>query len=42
MDCIGVDERLGAPCVINAWGMSAELGGWVQSEPVTRAMEEAN
>ena len=23
-------------------GVSAELGGWGQSEPVTRAMEEAN
>ena len=42
MDCIGVYERLGLRRVINAWGVATELGGWVQSEPVTRAMEEAN
>ena len=42
MDCIGVYERLGLRRVINAWGVATELGGWGQSERVTRAMEEAN
>ena len=42
MDSIGVYERLGVRRVINAWGVATELGGWGQSERVTRAMEEAN
>ena len=42
MDNIGVYERLGVRRVINAWGVSTELGGWSQTENVTRAMEEAN
>ena len=42
MESIGVYERLGVRRVINAWGVSTELGGWSQTENVTRAMEEAN
>ena len=42
MESIGVYERLGVRRVINAWGVATELGGWGQSERVTRAMEEAN
>lgn len=42
MDNIGVYERLGVRRIINAWGVSTELGGWAQTENVTRAMEEAN
>ena len=42
MDSIGVYERLGVRRVINAWGVATELGGWGQSERVTKAMEEAN
>ncbi|MCY4583520.1 MAG: hypothetical protein OXE50_12115 [Chloroflexi bacterium] len=42
MNNIGVYEKLGVRRVINAWGVSTELGGWSQTENVTRAMEEAN
>ena len=42
MDNIGVYERLGVRRIINAWGVSTELGGWACTENVTRAMEEAN
>lgn len=42
MESISVYERLGVRRVINAWGVATELGGWGQSEHVTRAMEEAN
>ncbi len=42
MNNIGVYERLGVRRIINAWGVSTELGGWSQTENVTRAMEEAN
>ena len=42
MNNIGVYERLGVRRIINAWGVSTELGGWAQTENVTKAMEEAN
>ena len=42
MESISVYERLGVRRVINAWGVSTELGGWSQTDNVTRAMEEAN
>lgn len=42
MDSISVYERLGVRRIINAWGVSTELGGWSQTERVTQAMEEAN